>query len=232
MANYGGQFINDKKTYQIDGTNMGICLLAKQTISLKGGSIPTQGGQTGYIGKPAKQMATGTFLVCVNSPTWCKVLGMNSLISARSNYYLFQSIFNSPNGGNTPGGTATCYEFGTYESAPKPSGSYGMQIFNESGKVVYDSRLPPLRVYKSIVQENTEVTVALPNDGRTYAFSVTGGMNGNIAWAGEGWQVFGRINGRNVEVKYLIDSLFSGSSGSDIMAYMTLFLLIVDVTDL
>lgn len=214
--------VGTSTSYQIDGYNKSLGLIKKQSFQCpKGNLLP--GGNHADTPFP-NPVSSNTKLIAATSNSWVRIGG---------NAYGRNATVLQPWEG--PAAYVNIWEFGDTPINYWKQKT-GVVVLNpDTGQVVYNSNWGVLKVlYTNIVQiwPQNLWTYTLPNDGKSYAFCIGGGTQSRFEDGdfGEWWSYYWRLNGRTLEVKWLMDTQYRSPSYWNDQSQIPLFLMIIDVT--
>jgi len=210
----------DGGVFQIDGTYRNLFLRYKTTLT----TTSAFGGG----------MFTGSLTSVANYGSVA-----NAVIAVRCSYGA-TVYYNSPSTHDFQiavqgpiGTTVDVYVFGEPAAA---GASYGLQVWNDSGQLVFDALQKPMRVVGQLVTPTLGSTISTPS-GRTCACVIHGGFYADVQNAGPGtWAYYvlrfgARISGTTVTmVGVCLQYTVTSSPGTETSPNNSC-LLAVDVTD-
>lgn len=151
MANAGLQIINTGNTFQIDQDYRNLCLRQKGT-AVTSANLPAGGGSYASFnvtGLTSPIIAVGGPLAAVPQTYWD---------SANSRHGFLLS---------SAGGIGTSIPYYIFDVPAELGSTYGFQVRNAAGQLIFDALQPPLRVRGFYVNANANVSSLA--SGRTYA---------------------------------------------------------------
>lgn len=151
-------YLDDGSTIQIDETYVNLMLIGKYQV------MPDR---LITMGNPNVYDVTLTITNAINPiiaiSTSVPAAHIGTKYSGSSVTYTFAGYSDTP---------FTVYVFDDMQASP---GAFGLQVFNENGKIVFDSSQKYLKVRSSVVFEDyITAKITYPTDGRSYAFVPSG----------------------------------------------------------
>ena len=136
---------DDETVVQIDsdGANLNLCFISKTYI------------QAGYRTQYTTQSPTRIIAVLPDNPALRVKSEIAHNIAVAANRSYFISLFNSS--GSAVSGGCWVYEFDVYKYIASGS-TFGLQIFNDNGELIYDAMTPAMRVVGFIVGKMSDFT--------------------------------------------------------------------------
>lgn len=224
---YGLLVKNTKNNYQIDNTNRSINLIKKQLVNIPNSSAGRVGSVTNF---PAK-IHNATKLIAADSSEYIRVGGMNRVGSGNANAFIMQPISESV------AGTVRVWEFGD-SPVNWHQQKMGLVVLDNNGKnVLFNSNWGLLKIVNAILlptsQGRTYWSYDLPA-GKELAFCIGGGNQSRFetGYQGEFWGHYWRRRGNKLEIKFLMDTLYTTASEWFDASLFPITILILDVTGL